>query len=302
MAVSSRAARFFGSVRHLDRFCMRAAASAEIAAQHQRRRAAVVIALAPADFVEAGAPIERARPAHCASPTSRNTARVPSPAKRRRCRSSSGRASARPRQAGAIATDRISASPAASRDRIKPISLRAAHGAVGDDIAFDQQPVNLVLAPAALERGAVDGGDRRGVARPRLGESGRRRGRTGARRNPIIAAAARRRFAAARPARADIAASAALALPPRRRRFARPRRCRGHRAHRRVTGAGAVSGSPSATACAAEPTMRAGPRTPRGPLRPAARAAARPASGRPHRRPADRRAACRASMATTTGS
>ena len=143
----------------------------------------------------------------------------PSPASRRRCRSSRRRASPRPRHARATATERISASSAARRDTMKPTKRAPAGGAVRDHVAVGQQLLELVLAPAATERGAH--------AAPRARRrraAARRQRRLGAREQPgepaIIGAAAGRRPAAARRARADRAASAAApsscAAAPRR--------------------------------------------------------------------------------------
>src|SRR5690349_3811656 len=41
----------------------------------------------------------------------------------------------------------------------------AGHGAMGNDVALDEQALDLVLAPAAAERGGVQRGERSGIAR-----------------------------------------------------------------------------------------------------------------------------------------
>ena len=128
---------------------------------------------------ESGAAIEPRAPARCLRPTSRNTARTPSPARRRRCRSSSRRASRRRGRADATATDRISASSAAMRDMMKPISRAPMVARWASDIAVEQHALDLVLAPAAMERGAMQRRDRGGVARRRPPTARARRARTG---------------------------------------------------------------------------------------------------------------------------
>ena len=222
---------------------VRCRASAEVAAQHQRRGAALDNSLGAgrlrgirrADRARAGRRIvvhrlreipsgRRARPS------------------RRRCRSSSGRAKPRPRHAGAMATERISASPAAMRDRMKPISVPPGHRAVGDDIAFDQQPIDLVFAPAALERGPVHGGDRGGIARPRLGEGGLGRGRAGGRQSSSSARQLRG-VLRLRVGRAQILRlRRRTAFRQRRRPGAPPRRYPARRARRRTIGGASVGG------------------------------------------------------------
>ena len=47
-----------------------------------------------------------------------------------------------------------------------------ARGAVGDDVALKQQPLEFAVAPAVTKRNSVQRGDRRGVARRRLRQHG----------------------------------------------------------------------------------------------------------------------------------
>ena len=59
----------------------------------------------------------------------------------------------------------------------KPDQGPADGRAMADDIAIDQQPMKLLLAPAALERRRVQLCDRGGVALPRFREGGLASGR-----------------------------------------------------------------------------------------------------------------------------
>ena len=47
-----------------------------------------------------------------------------------------------------------------------------AHGAVPEHVALDQHALDLAVAPAAVERGAVQSGDRRSIARAHFREHG----------------------------------------------------------------------------------------------------------------------------------
>ena len=162
----------------------------------------------------------------------------------------------RPRQAGAMATERISASPAVRRDRMNPISVRPIAARWATTLRSRREAGKLVLAPAAQERGRVHGGDRGGVLRARSAKAGA--GRASRRVTKfIIGAAVERRFAAARRARGDIVASAAMAS-------GKPAPIRATQAisgaGRASTATGAASSGDraAATDCAAEPTRQAG--------------------------------------------
>ena len=124
-------------------------ASAEITAQYQRGSAALIIALAPPDVAEAGAAIQRTRRGVVFIDFEKHGP-VPRPARRRRCRSSSGRANPRPRWRGAIAIKKNFRFTRRHARQDETDHGCAAHGAMGDDGFFDQQPVNFVLTPATL--------------------------------------------------------------------------------------------------------------------------------------------------------
>ncbi len=287
--MSSRAARLARASCHS--IAVNVAASAEVAAQHQRGRAAVRNSLGAGRLREIRRGDRAHAPAHCSCRLRETPSATPRPARRRRCRSSSGRARPRPRHAGAMATERISASPAAMPRQDEADQGSADHGAVGDDVALDQQPVNFILAPAALERRAMHGGDRRGIRRPRLDE--RRRGaaeqagdETHHRRGSWAAfcgcASGARRYCGFGGACASGSDGADLRDPGNVGRVAR---IDDHRRRRALSGK-RVGDSLRGDADDA----RRGARMPRAPLRSTARAAARSACGRPARRSADRRA------------
>ena len=200
--------------------------------------------------------------------------------------------------ARATATERISASSAAQARHDEADDYASAGGAVRDHAAVVQKPLELVLAPAAAERGRMQRRERRGVARTRLDER-----RLGAAEQPGEQAShrrgSRRRPAAARRARADRAASAAhrsscaaapsratqsmsgarVLLDARWRRSARPMRRDQHRAPEPMT-------TRSARPAGAHRFAHA------------VRCAARPACGR-GRTPGNRHDRCRASIAAT---
>src|SRR5580700_6310343 len=140
-----------------DAFFNRPDASAEITAQYQRRSPALIIALAPPDVAEAGAAIQRTRGDV-----------VFIDFEKHRPGAEAGEApqvqiEQRPRKSSPALTlsdgDRKDFSFARCYARQDEADHgRAAHGAMGDDGFFDQQPVDFVLAPAALERRCVQGG------------------------------------------------------------------------------------------------------------------------------------------------
>ena len=120
----------------------------------------------------------------------------------------------------------------------------SARRAIRDHVAVGQQLLEFLLAPAAIERGRMQRGERGRVARMRVASAGSARPNKRASK-PLIGAAAARRPAAARRAGADRAASAA-----------RPPRCAA--APRRATQpmSGAACASTSGDRRAARPVRR----------------------------------------------
>ena len=89
---------------------------------------------------------------------------MPSPASRRKCSVSSSRASPRPCAARAD-RDREDFRLVLDQPRHDEAGERASgERAVRDHVPVEQQAVDFLLAPAALERGGVQRGDRGGVA------------------------------------------------------------------------------------------------------------------------------------------
>src|ERR1700686_1040469 len=150
-----------------DAFFSRPNASAEIAAQYQRRSTALIIALTPPDVAEAGAAIQRTRGGvvfidfekHGPGAESGEAAQV-------QIEQRSGKPPSTLTPSDGDREDfRFSRRHARQNETGHGC---AAHGAMGDDGFFDQQPVNFVLTPAALERGFVQSRDRGGIVRPRF--------------------------------------------------------------------------------------------------------------------------------------
>ena len=195
-----------------------------------------------------------AAPARCPRPLRETPrARQVLPAGRR-CRLSSARASPRPRRADATATERISASPAASRDRMKPCSARPAW----------RDARRCCARPASARtrrRSSRDGTKRRAAWRGRgVARACLRQRRLAAREQPpiipIIGAAASRRPAAARRARADRAAWARSCFRRRRRASRATQTMSGARRSSTSAGGGSRAGQAAASMSAPVPTIR----------------------------------------------
>ena len=137
--------------------------------------------------------------------------RTPRPASRRRLRSSSRRAKslAAPERGDRDRQDFRFVAGDPRQD--KSDQAAADGGAVGDDVAVEQQALELAVAPSALERGAraARNGARHRAAAPRESTGSPRANRRATK--PIIGAAGGRRLAAGRRAPADRAASAGRA-------------------------------------------------------------------------------------------
>src|SRR5580700_284162 len=130
--------------------CSRADVSAEVATQHQRRCAGLIIALASSHVVESGAAIQRTRRRVVLVDLEKHGPRTePGEAPQMQIEQW-------PRIAAAALAlrdgDRENFCFARSQPRQDEADERfARHRAMGDDGFFDQQPIDFVLAPATLE-------------------------------------------------------------------------------------------------------------------------------------------------------
>ena len=170
------------------------------------------------------------------------------------------------------------------------VQRAADRGAMGDDVALEQHPLELAVAPAVTERGGVQRGDRRGVARACL-----RQRRLAAREQPRRASRSSARqprgVLRLRVGRAQIERlRLAGAFVGGDREPRRPRRCPARAARRPAPAAARAPATPR-RACWRRCRRSAPGRWPRrAPRRRRWRCAARPACARPGRKPADRRA------------
>src|ERR1700730_12784899 len=142
-----------------DAFFSCPGASAEITAQYQRRSAALIIALTPPDVAEAGAAIQRTRRSVVFIDFEKHgpgakTGEAPQVQIEQR----SGKSPSALTWRDCNREDfRFARRHARQNETDHGF---AAHRAMRDDGFFDQQPVDFVLAPTALERSCVQGGDR----------------------------------------------------------------------------------------------------------------------------------------------
>ena len=202
--------------------------------------------------------------------------------------------SPRPCAARATATDRISAS-SATQPRHDEAGERASGDARGarSRVRSSSRPLDLLLAPAALERGGVQRGDRGGVARARASDSA-----GSPRPNRLASKLDHRRGSCAGVLRLRVGRAQIKRLrrragrPARRRRAAPPSRCRA-RARCSTARGGGSPRRPGARPAVARRCRRAAARRSRPRAHRLAQrrdAAAPPACGRRRRTLADRRA------------